>query len=133
MPSAPQTTIFVVDDDEAIRSLATAVLQKGGCDVRAFESVQDALDGLREGTNPSLILLDGILPGLDAYDFIERVSNDADLPAISCIVMSDMLDLSRMKDTPKVKIAGRLEKPFSPDRLMKSVLGALAEIDASGS
>lgn len=133
MPSVPQTTIFVVDDDDGVRSLATAVLQKGGYDVRAFDTIPGVLEGLREGSNPSLILLDGILPGMDAYDFIDKVSSDPDLPSISCLVMSDMLDLSRVKDTTKVKIAGRLDKPFSPDRLMKAVLGALAEIDSSGS
>ena len=130
MPSAPQTTIFVVDDDDGVRSLAEAVLKKGGYDVRAFDTIPSALEGLREGSNPSLILLDGILPGMDAYDFIEHVSKDAALPTISCLVMSDMLDLSRFKDTPKVRIAGRLDKPFSPDQLMKAVLGALSDIDS---
>ena len=128
MSDIPETTIVVVDDDDGVRSLATTVLEKAGYNVRSYDSITSALGGLREGTNPSLVVLDGIFPGEDAYDFFDRVSADADLPAVSVLMISDMLDLDRIKDRPKVKIAGRLDKPFSPDALMKAVLGALAEL-----
>jgi DNA-binding NtrC family response regulator len=128
-----RTTIFVVDDDDGVRSLATTVLEKGGYDVRGYDSIKGALAGLREGTDPSLVVLDGIFPGEDAYDFFDQVGASKDLPTIHVLMISDMLDLSRIKDRPKIKIAGRLDKPFSPDKLMKAVLGALAdETDATG-
>lgn len=130
--SATLTTIFVVDDDEGIRTLATTVLKKGGYDVRSYDSISGALEGLRSGTSPSLVVLDGIFPGEDSYDFFEAVSTQDDLPPVHVLAISDMLDLSRIKDRPKVKILGRLDKPFSPDALMKAVLGALAGIDGDG-
>lgn len=123
-----QTTIFVVDDDDGVRGLATAVLTKAGYDVRPFDSISGALAGLRSGTSPSLVVLDGIFPGEDSYDFFDAVSTQDDLPPVHVLAISDMLDLSRIKDRPKVKIAGRLDKPFSPDALMKAVLGALADL-----
>lgn len=126
--TAIQTTIFVVDDDEGVRSLATSVLKKGGYDVRDYESISSALEGLRSGTSPSLVVLDGIFPGEDAYDFFDAVSTQDDLPPVHVLAISDMLDLARIKDRPKVKILGRLDKPFSPDALMKAVLGALADL-----
>lgn len=131
--STPTTTIFVVDDDDGVRSLATTVLRKAGYEVRDFESIKSALEGLRQGSDPSLVVLDGIFPGEDAYDFFDGVGASEELPTIHVLMMSDMLDLSRIKDRPKIKIAGRIDKPFSPDSLMKAVLGALADVsEAAG-
>lgn len=128
MDRVPDTTIFIIDDDEGVRGLTSAVLKKAGYDVRAYESVPTALEGLREGSNPSLIVLDGILPGMDGTDFLDRISTDDALPAVRVLLISDMLDLSRIRDRPKVTIAARLDKPFSSDSFMKAVLGALAGI-----
>lgn len=128
MPTS-DTTIFVVDDDDGVRSLATTVLEKAGYDVHGFDSIPTALVGLRtEGSNPSLVVLDGIFPGMDAYDFFDQISTNDDLPTVHVLMISDMLDLSRIHDRPKVKILGRLDKPFGPDSLMKAVLGALADL-----
>lgn len=126
--TTPKTTLFVVDDDDGVRSLAVTVLRKAGYEVREFESIRSSLEGLREGTDPSLVVLDGIFPGEDAYDFFDAVAANDDLPKVHVLMMSDMLDLSRIKDRPKIKIAGRIDKPFSPDALMKAVLGALADV-----
>lgn len=56
------------------------------------------------------------------------MGSSEDLPSVNVLVMSDMLDLSRIKDRPKIKIVGRIDKPFSQDSLMKAVLGALADV-----
>ena len=128
MTNIPSTTIFVVDDDEGIRSLAMTVLKKAGYNVTAYETIPAALEKLQDGTNPSLIVLDGLFPGMDAYDFFDAIAANASYPAVSVLMISDMLDLSRVKDRPKVKIAGRLDKPFSPDTLMKAILGALSDL-----
>jgi len=120
------TTIFVVDDDDGVRSLTVTVLEKAGYDVQSFDSIPTALVGLTKGPSPSLVVLDGIFPGMDAYDFFEQVSTNDALPAVHILMISDMLDLSRIQDRPKITIAGRLDKPFSPDNLMKAVLGALS-------
>ena len=128
MPAA-DTTIFVVDDDDGVRSLAMTVLQKAGYDVHGFDSITTALVGLRsKGSNPSLVVLDGIFPGEDAYDFFDAVRDNDDLPVVHILMISDMLDLERIKDRPKIKILGRLDKPFSPDALMKAILGALSDL-----
>ena len=124
--AASDTTIFVVDDDDGVRSLAVTVLEKAGYAVQAFESIPTALVGLTKGTDPSLVVLDGIFPGMDAYDFFDEIGTNDALPTVHVLMISDMLDLSRIKDRPKIKILGRLDKPFSPDKLMKAVLGALS-------
>ena len=66
--------ILVIDDDLAIRVLLQAVLRRMKFDVELAEDGAAGLDKLSTGIAYDLILLDLMMPRLNGYEFIERIS-----------------------------------------------------------
>ena len=67
--------ILVVDDHPSSRMTAVALLSVEGYDVVEAESGAAALAQVL-GTNPDLILLDVMMPGMDGYEVCRRLKDD---------------------------------------------------------
>jgi putative two-component system response regulator len=67
--------ILVVDDHPSSRMTAVALLSVEGYDVIEAEGGAAALYQLQE-TNPDLILLDVMMPGMDGYEVCRRLKED---------------------------------------------------------
>ncbi len=65
-----QTVLLVDDDRENLRSLSAFFLSRG-FRVRAFTEAQKALEALRGGLEPALVITDYRMPGMDGLSFIE--------------------------------------------------------------
>src|SRR5258708_36665536 len=71
--------VLIVDDDSAIRASVRAALE----DER--HSVLEALDGagalelLRGGESPLVVLLDLLLPGVSGFDMLSQIAQDWEL------------------------------------------------------
>src|SRR5262245_4428003 len=63
-----QSTVFVVDDDAAVRDGISALLESVGIGVRAFRSTGEFLQ-IERPDIPSCLLLDVRLPGMSGLDF----------------------------------------------------------------
>jgi DNA-binding response OmpR family regulator len=73
--------ILVVDDEDDIRGLVRALLERAGYEVI------DAPDGraaLRElyTNSPDLVMLDVAMPGLDGWETLERIREVSDVPVL---------------------------------------------------
>jgi DNA-binding response OmpR family regulator len=67
--------IIVIDDDLAIRVLLQAVLKRMKFDVELAEDGADGLDKIQKNGAYDLILLDLMMPRLNGYEFIERITD----------------------------------------------------------
>ena len=73
--------ILVIDDDDDIRGLVRALLERAG------HQVSDAADGhagLRDlyAGSPDLVILDVAMPGLDGWATLERIRELTDVPVL---------------------------------------------------
>ncbi|MBZ0254028.1 MAG: response regulator, partial [Candidatus Methylomirabilis sp.] len=80
----PKERILVVDDEEDILELVRFNLAKDGYQVKAVASGED---GLREAraSQPDLIVLDLMLPGLDGLEVCKNLKGDPktkDIPVV---------------------------------------------------
>lgn len=80
--AAHRHTILVVDDDRGVREAMEALLVAEGFAAVTAEEGQDALDRLRGGLRPCIILLDLMMPKIDGFAF--RHAQRAD-PALTSI------------------------------------------------
>lgn len=122
------STILVIDDDENIAELARAILEKAGYLVETVGSAEAGIERLKhpKAGVPAVMLLDGMLPGLDGGDLLREVAKDESIPSVPTILMSDLIDLESTKvPSARVKIAGRLDKPFTAEKLLAMVAAAL--------
>ena len=121
MSESPTETILVIEDEDAISSFVAAYLRKDGFDVVATASGREALAFVR-ANQPSLVILDLMLPDLDGMEVCRRIREGSDLPILMLTARDDDLD----------KIAGLdagaddyLTKPFNPRELVARVRAIL--------
>ena len=79
----------------------------------------EALELLRAGARPALILLDLMMPILDGFEFLEQQKLDPTLAAIPVVIMS--ADSNTKVKAAAVSAAGYLQKPFKLELLFAAV------------
>jgi CheY-like chemotaxis protein len=82
--------IVIVDDDTDVREALGEVLAEEGYDTRLFDSGRAALTYLRRGngSSPSLILLDLMMPEMSGWQFREEQLRDERLREIPVVVIT---------------------------------------------
>jgi CheY-like chemotaxis protein len=80
--------IFVVEDDLDIRTSIAEILRDEGYDVAEYEDAQTALHALRQGSEPCLILVDLLMPGMSGEQFASTVRTSRELQRIPIIVIT---------------------------------------------
>jgi CheY-like chemotaxis protein len=118
--------VLVVEDEGGVRDAILDILTTEGYRVAAAQDGRDALDMLRAGMRPSLILLDLRMPNLSGRDFLMALQQRPDLTAPIVVVSAHHDPPGHLADQ---RIDGYLRKPFSVDELM-SVVSAYAKPDA---
>lgn len=81
-------SILVVDDDSDLRETLGELLTEEGYEPRLFENGRTALESLRDGVRPSLILLDLMMPEMNGWQFREEQLKDEELRDIPVVVMT---------------------------------------------
>jgi CheY-like chemotaxis protein len=80
--------IFVVDDDLDLRETLGELLTEEGYATRLLDNGRTALELLRAGVRPRLILLDLMMPDMSGWEFREAQLRDERLRGIPVIVMT---------------------------------------------
>ena len=107
--------ILLVEDDELLRGAMKMVLEWEGYRVACAGDGREALDYLRGGERPALIVLDVMLPVLDGVQFREEQRRDPDLADVPVVVVS-ALDPADFPDA-----AAHFRKPFAAEELLAAV------------
>lgn len=115
-------TIFVVDDDPAVRDAARAVLAAAGYLVEAHESAADFLAAW-DGSKSACLLLDVRMPGMTGLELQRRLA--AGEPTLPVIMLTGHGDIQMAVDAMKAGAADFLEKPCGDEELIAAVGRAL--------
>lgn len=114
-------TVFVVDDDVSVRESLEPLLGSEGWQTRMFESAQRFLDHPR-ATDPSCLVLDVTLPGLNGLELQEQLADRTDMPIIFITGYGDVPMSVRAMKAGAVEF---LTKPFKDEVLLDAIRGAL--------
>jgi DNA-binding response OmpR family regulator len=114
--------ILVVDDDDDIRGLLRALLERAG---HGVTDAPDGRAGLRElyAGSPDLVILDVAMPGLDGWETLERIREVSDVPVL--MLTARDAELERVRglrggaDDYVVKPFGRQELVARVDVLLR--------------
>ena len=82
------STVFVVEDDVDTRDMLGRFLELEGFHVELAANGQQALDRLRDGLKPSVILLDLMMPVMDGWQFRQQQLRDPEIADIPVVVVS---------------------------------------------
>jgi protein-histidine pros-kinase len=87
--------VLLVDDDPLIRETFSEVIENEGYKVVSAANGLEALNMLRSGTRPRLILLDLMMPVMDAWTFRSEQQKDVALAEIPVAILSAASDLEK--------------------------------------
>ena len=110
--------ILIVDDEASIRKSLEGVLSDEGYTCALAADGADALSQLRS-LQPSLVLLDIWMPGMDGIETLRRIKEVQ--PATPVIMMSGHATISTAIKATKVGASDFIEKPLE----LELVLGAI--------
>lgn len=112
--------VVVIDDEVNIRNTVSEMLQASGYTVYTAADGEDGLVLIR-AQRPDIIVCDIMMPGIDGFEVLYRVRNDADLGD------TPFLFLSAKSDTGIVRMAMNLgsddfvPKPFESTELLSAI------------
>jgi len=92
MTDTPITTIFLVDDDRFLLDMYSVKFQKSGLHVDVATGSSAALQKLREGYTPDIILLDIIMPTMDGIELLEVVRSEKLAPNATMVMLTNQAD-----------------------------------------
>jgi two-component system alkaline phosphatase synthesis response regulator PhoP len=121
VPATQDQTVLVVEDEASIASFISLYLKNAGYTVRAVRTGGDALTQVAS-EQPSLIVLDLMLPDMDGIEVCRRIRQRRDVPILMLTARDEDID----------KIIGLevgaddyMTKPFNPRELVARVKSIL--------
>ncbi|RMF62913.1 MAG: two-component system response regulator [Cyanobacteria bacterium J069] len=90
-PDSEKPKILVVDDHPSSRMTAVALLSVEGYEVLEADSGVAALDSVSQ-SNPDLILLDVMMPGMDGYEVCRQLKQDEHTRLIPVVFVTALND-----------------------------------------
>jgi two-component system response regulator FixJ len=121
----PEPTVFVVDDDRAMRESLSWLLDSVGLRVRSYATAAEFL-AEHDPAQPGCLVLDVRMPGMSGLDLqAELARRGVELPTI---VITGHAEVSMAVRAVKAGAIDFIEKPFSDQLLLDRVRQAL-EID----
>ena len=110
--SGTRPRVLIVDDDPLMRRLARATLEQA-----EFE-VDEAVDGeqamaMFQTSEPSLVLLDVEMPGIDGFEVCRRIRRTADAARLPIVMVTGMDDLESINRAYESGATDFISKPIS--------------------
>jgi DNA-binding response OmpR family regulator len=116
-------SVLIVEDDGSLRLIVARHLRSIGFEVVEAGSAEDAVDVLRAGARPGVVVLDLNLPGDTGWHFLRG-------PALADAGSPPVIIASATTVSPRLlaefRCAGFLPKPFALDTLVATIERLLA-------
>lgn len=118
--------LYVVDDEESIRSALNRLLRSAGYQVLSFESAEDFLNSVSD-LSEGCIVLDIHLKGMSGLDLQEKLTS---MELNYSVIFMTAYDNPQWRErAKKAGAAGYLRKPFGEQALLDAILFCQTQIN----
>lgn len=119
-----EATVFIVDDDAAVRRFLLGLIASVDLPVEAYASAQEFLDAYEPG-RPGCLLLDVRMPGMSGLELQTKLAERA--IRLPVIILTGHGDVQVAVRAMKVGAFDFIEKPFSNELLLDRIQKAVTE------
>ncbi len=120
----PEPTVFIVDDDNAVRHFLSGLIESVDLRVEAYASARDFLEAYEPGRLGCLVL-DVRMPGMSGLELQSALADQAiDLPVI---ILTGHGNVQLAVHAMKAGATDFVEKPFDNELLLDRIQKAVAE------
>lgn len=125
-------TILLVDDDSFLLDMYALKFKQCGSTVEAMSDPAAALEKLRQGFSPDIILLDVIMPNMSGFDFLESVKKEGLAKSASVIMLSNQGQKEDIDKAMKLGAAGYIIKASAiPSEVCDKALSIARKMSAA--
>lgn len=113
-----EPTVYVIDDDQALREQLTFTIESVGLRVEAFASAEDFLASF-DRKRPGCLVLDVRMPGMDGLELQDRLRAEESILPI--ILVTGHGDIPMTVRAMRAGAVDFLEKPFREQQLLECI------------
>ncbi len=118
--------VLIIDDDEFLLDMYSLKFKEEGFDVEVAIGGLEALEKIKNGLEPNVILVDLVMPNMDGFEFIKELKDKA-LAKNSKVVI--LTNLGQKEDIEKGIRLGAddyiVKAYFTPSEIMKKIKNIL--------
>ncbi len=110
MADKKPTKVLIIDDDTFLLDMYALKFKQSGYEVDTALGSAPALDKLRSGITPDVILTDVVMPIMDGFELIEKLKEENILPTVPRIILSNRGDHTDIERGKELGVAGYIVK-----------------------
>lgn len=120
--------ILIIDDDSFLLDMYALKFSQSGFEVTTALGALPALEKLRGGYNPDLILLDIVMPVMDGFEFLQKRKEENLSASSTAIILSNRGQESDIKKGQELGAAGYIVKASTtPSEVITQVMDIISK------
>lgn len=123
---AREYKVLIIDDDEFLVDMYSIKFREQGFDVEIAFSGNEAIEKIKSGLNPDMILVDLVMPNMDGFEFLREIKNKGIAKNSKLIILTN---LGQEDDIKKGLALGAddyvIKAHFTPSEVIKKVTAVL--------
>ncbi len=118
--------ILIIDDDAFLLDMYALKFSQKNFDVTTSSGTLEALDKLRGGYKPEVLLVDLVMPAMDGFQFLEQMKKEKLAEGTLAIVLSNLSQEEDIARSLKLGAAGHIVKASAtPSEVVERVLAEM--------
>jgi CheY-like chemotaxis protein len=115
--------ILIVDDDKFLIDMYSMKFKKAGLNVTNAENGAVALQKLKEGFEPDILVLDVIMPAMDGIELLENIRKEKLVPNSIIVVLSNQGESTDIERAQQFNVHGYIVKATTiPSEVVSEVM-----------
>ena len=114
--------ILIIDDDEFLLDMYSMKFKEEGFEVDVAPGAKEAVEKIKNGLSPEIVLLDIVMPRMDGFEFLEAVKKENLIPKGRIIILTN---LGQQKDIDRGMALGAsdyiVKAYFTPSEVVKKI------------
>ena len=114
--------ILIIDDDEFLLDMYSMKFKEEGFEVDVAPGAKEAVEKIKNGLSPEIVLLDIVMPQMDGFEFLETVKKENLIPKGKIIILTN---LGQQKDIDRGMALGAsdyiVKAYFTPSEVVKKI------------
>jgi CheY-like chemotaxis protein len=126
MAEGEKRKILIVDDDSFLLDMYALKFSQNNFEVYTAESGVHALEKLKGGLSPDLLLIDIIMPEMDGFETLTQINTKKLCPSCVKIILSNKSEQRDIDEGKKLGVAGYIVKAnYTPAEVIDQVIKIL--------
>lgn len=93
--------IFIIDDDSFLSSMYSMKFEKSGFETKVASNGQNAIEVLKGGYKPDVLMMDVVMPIMDGFEMYEQIKKNNLAPNAITVMLTNQgtsVDINRAKE-----------------------------------